>query len=64
LHATGHFDNSWLNPNNPDPDATVHWGQQMKDEMFNTLFIVRHVPIELEAETQPLEQAAQDVLRK
>jgi hypothetical protein len=41
LLAIGHFDNSAWNPNNPDPSATVHWGQQTVDEMFNTRFIVR-----------------------
>ncbi len=41
LLATGHFDNSRLNPNNPDPSATVLWGQQMTDEMFSTRFRFR-----------------------
>ncbi len=44
LVAVGHFDNSRWNPNNPDPDATVYWGQQTADEMFNTRFIVRRAP--------------------
>ncbi len=43
LLATGHFDNSRWNPNNPDPEATVRWGQQTNDEMFNTRFIVRRI---------------------
>ncbi|MCE9546606.1 MAG: redoxin domain-containing protein [Planctomycetia bacterium] len=41
LVATGQFDNSWLNPNNPDPSATVSWGQQFWDEMFSTRFKYR-----------------------
>jgi len=41
LLATGHFDNSALNPNNPDPNATVVWGQQTTDEMFSTRFKFR-----------------------
>lgn len=41
LVATGHFDNSRWNPNNPDPDSEVLWGQQTSDEMFNSRFIVR-----------------------
>lgn len=41
LAVTGHFDNSWLNPNNPDPTATVIWGQQFYDEMFSTRFKYR-----------------------
>jgi hypothetical protein len=32
FHA--HFDNSSSNPYNPDPKATVRWGQQTKDEML------------------------------
>jgi hypothetical protein len=43
LLATGHFDNSSLNPNNPDPSAEVVWGQQTTDEMFSTRFKYRVV---------------------
>jgi len=43
LLATGHFDNSELNPNNPDPSAEVKWGQQTTDEMFSTRFKYRIV---------------------
>lgn len=47
LLATGHFDNSELNPNNPDPSAEIQWGQQMNDEMFSTRFKYRVVnPVE------------------
>jgi hypothetical protein len=31
---TGGFDNSAKNPSNPNPKATVHWGEQSWDEMF------------------------------
>ena len=41
LLATGHYDNSKLNPNNPDPSAEVLWGQQTSDEMFSTRFKYR-----------------------
>jgi hypothetical protein len=41
LLATGHFDNSSLNPNNPDPSMEVQWGQQITDEMFSTRFKYR-----------------------
>jgi hypothetical protein len=34
LDIYGHWDNSAANPYNPDPTATVHWGQQAWDEMF------------------------------
>ena len=46
LLATAHFDNSSLNPNNPDPSAEVLWGQQTTDEMFSTRFRYRLVPAE------------------
>jgi hypothetical protein len=32
--CTGGFDNSKSNPDNPDPEKTVHWGDQSFDEMF------------------------------
>ncbi len=38
LHCIAHYDNSADNPANPDPDATVHTGQQSWDEMFNGYF--------------------------
>jgi hypothetical protein len=34
LHCTAHFDNSANNPANPDPEATVIWGEQSTDEMM------------------------------
>ncbi|MFN9462921.1 MAG: redoxin family protein [Planctomycetota bacterium] len=35
IEAIAHFDNSPLNPFNPDPKATVEYGPQTVDEMFN-----------------------------
>jgi len=47
LLATGHFDNSDLNPKNPDPSAEVTWGQQTTTgEMFSTRFKFRLAPEE------------------
>lgn len=43
LLATAVFDNSELNPNNPDPSATVYWGEGTADEMFSTRFKYRVV---------------------
>jgi hypothetical protein len=34
IEMDGHWDNSANNPNNPDPTATVRWGQQIWEEMF------------------------------
>jgi peroxiredoxin len=34
LVCTAHFDNSAANPNNPDPTATVRWGDQTWEEMM------------------------------
>jgi thiol-disulfide isomerase/thioredoxin len=35
LECVAHYDNSNFNPYNPDPAATVKYGQQTQDEMFN-----------------------------
>ncbi len=34
LECIGHFDNSGANPNNPDPQAAVRWGDQTFEEMM------------------------------
>jgi hypothetical protein len=38
LQAVAWFDNSKNNPHNPNPDATVHWGDQTSDEMMVGFF--------------------------
>lgn len=40
LRCTAAYDNSTANPFNPDPNATVKWGEQSRDEMFNAYFDV------------------------
>jgi hypothetical protein len=35
VEVTAHWDNSANNRNNPDPGATVHWGDQSSDEMLS-----------------------------
>ncbi len=35
VRVTAHWDNSANNPNNPDPAATVRWGDQSWDEMLS-----------------------------
>jgi hypothetical protein len=38
IHVVAHFDNSAGNPNNPDPAATVRWGDQTWEEMMIGFF--------------------------
>jgi hypothetical protein len=38
LHVSAHFDNSSQNRNNPDPSATVRWGDQTWEEMMIGFF--------------------------
>ncbi|MGE4104259.1 MAG: redoxin domain-containing protein [Pirellulales bacterium] len=38
IHCVAHFDNSTDNPSNPDPTATVHWGDQSWQEMLIGIF--------------------------
>lgn len=45
MHCVAHFDNSEANLNNPDPKATVKWGDQTYEEMMIGYFDVA-VPIE------------------
>jgi hypothetical protein len=40
LRAVAWYDNSRNNPHNPDPDATVRWGDQTYDEMMVGFFDV------------------------
>lgn len=38
MHVSAHFDNSAANRANPDPTATVHWGDQTWEEMMIGFF--------------------------
>jgi len=40
IECTAHYDNSAKNPDNPDPNKTVTWGQQSFDEMMVCFFNV------------------------
>lgn len=44
LLITARYDNSSLNPANPNPKARVHWGEQTWDEMFVPQFDVVETP--------------------
>ncbi|MBI5852195.1 MAG: redoxin family protein [Planctomycetes bacterium] len=48
LEVFAHFDNSRFNPFNPDPEATVKFGQQTDEEMmYGFVFVTRDQPIDL-----------------
>ena len=38
MHVSAHFDNSPANRDNPDPTATVRWGDQTWEEMMIGFF--------------------------
>jgi peroxiredoxin len=44
--CSGGFDNSKKNPHNPNPDATITWGDQSLDEMFIGFMGVAEIPSE------------------
>ena len=50
IRAVAHFDNSAFNPYNPDPNATVRYGPQTVDEMFNgfVFFVDSHESLNFE----------------
>ncbi len=50
LRAVAWYDNSRNNPHNPDPDATVTWGDQTYQEMMVGFFDVA-VPANMDKET-------------
>lgn len=52
VSVLAHFDNSKFNPYNPDPNATVRWGQQTVDEMMMgfLFFVEEHERLELEVD--------------
>jgi len=44
LICTGAWDNSAMNEDNPDPTATIKFGEQTTDEMFIGYFDFAEVP--------------------
>ena len=44
LEVSAGFDNSANNPYNPDPSATVRWGDQSFDEMMGNFFEIAYNP--------------------
>ena len=51
IFCTGGFDNSKLNPSNPDPAKRVKWGEQSFEEMFVGFLHVAEVPDEPRVES-------------
>ncbi len=47
LLSVAHFDNSYLNPNNPDPEAAVRFGLKSEQEMLNMR--VKYEEVDFEA---------------
>jgi peroxiredoxin len=54
IHCTAYFDNSKNNRSNPDPDATVRWGDQTWEEMMIGYFSA--MPVEERAQTPAAKQ--------
>lgn len=50
LRAVAWYDNSPINPNNPNPDAVVHWGNKPQEEVLEGFFDVA-VPTDLDKST-------------
>ncbi len=53
LVCTGWFDNSSDNPSNPDPAATVRWGDQSSDEMMIGTFAMALADQNLQQQSRP-----------
>jgi len=68
IHAVAHFDNSAENLNNPDPEKTVHWGDQTWDEMMIGYFLIA-VPVDTpvahpESELRTPEEVQSEIERR
>jgi peroxiredoxin len=53
LHCTAYYDNSGNNPSNPDPTATVRWGEQTFDEMMIGYFTMMPADQDLRKQPRP-----------
>lgn len=53
------YDNSTRNPANPDPNKTVHWGEQSSEEMLATYLHYRWVDETVARQTPEYEKALQ-----
>lgn len=55
IKAVAHYDNSASNRLNPDPAATVSWGEQTTDEMFNGYVDLSVDKMDVRLEREPAE---------
>lgn len=58
IECVGHFDNSAFNPYNPDPKATVRFGEQTYHEMFYGFFYFTDADEHLDLDVDPKTGAA------
>lgn len=56
LHCVAHFDNSEHNLNNPDPSATVRWGEQTWEEMMFGWFEMALADQDLSKTPEPIDR--------
>lgn len=62
LLCTAYYDNSEKNPSNPDPNATVHWGEQTWEEMMIGYYTV--VPANQDLQKNPRPAFQPPVVKK
>jgi len=64
IDCVAHYDNSANNPNNPDPKATVRWGDQSWEEMmfgwFDVAIDVNKDPMDLRRPAKAAKKGADD----
>ncbi|HEV3203655.1 MAG TPA: redoxin domain-containing protein, partial [Gemmataceae bacterium] len=58
LHCTATYDNSKKNPSNPDPEATVRWGDQTWEEMMIGYFTIMPAVQDLQKNPRPQKKVA------
>lgn len=56
LHCVAHYDNSENNLNNPDPNATVRWGEQTWEEMMFGWFEMALANQDLTQSQEPIDR--------
>lgn len=63
LHVSAEYDNSAANPNNPDPNAWVYFGEESDDDMMFGMF--EYVPVEgMVARPAPIKEVMDEAIAK